>query len=276
MYKLVSDSSCDLLQIEGVAFASAPLTISTDERTYVDDENIDAKEMMDYLASYRGRSYTACPSIESWMKAYEGADEVYVTCLTSGLSGTYNSAMNARQLFLQDHPNVKIAVFDTLTAGPQLPLILQKIKDLKEDGMAFEEVCETINAYMLKTRLLFAFQSLHNFAQNGRVSKVVAAATGMLGIRIIGTASKEGTIEVIGKARGDKKASAALLNELENLKFNGNRINICHADNEKTALALKDKVLEKYPSAEIRIIESRGICSYYGEHGAVFFGFETE
>ncbi|MDO4978005.1 MAG: DegV family protein [Eubacteriales bacterium] len=276
MYKLVSDSSCDLLQMEGVAFASVPLTISTDERTYIDDEHIDAKEMMDYLAGYRGRSYTACPSIESWMKAYEGADEVYVTCLTSGLSGTYNSAMNARELFLQDHPDVKIAVFDTLTAGPQLPLILQKIKDLKEEGKTFEEVCEMIQAYMPKTRLLFAFQSLHNFAQNGRVSKVVAAATGMLGIRIIGTASSEGTIEVISKARGDKKAAAALLNELENMKFNGNRINICHADNEKAALALKEKVLAKYPNASVRMIESRGICSYYGEQGAVFFGFEVE
>ena len=93
--KIIADSSSDIFELEEIEFQSAPLTISTDERNFVDDENIDLDDMLTYLANYHGRSFTACPNANDWLNAYEGADELYVVTITSALSGTYNSAMLA-------------------------------------------------------------------------------------------------------------------------------------------------------------------------------------
>lgn len=275
MIKIVSDSSCDLLKIEGVNFVSVPLTIYTDERSFTDDANLNLHEMLDYLASYKGRSYTSCPSIDAWLQAYEGGDIIYVVTLTSTLSGTYNSAMNARELYLQKHPEAKIHVFDTLSAGPEVRLLTEKIAELSTQGLSFEEVCAAGEEYIKQTSLLFAFQSLHNFAQNGRVSKVVAAAAGMLGIRVIGTASTEGELEVIAKARGEKKAMQELLKRMEKTGVKKGRIILSHTENPSGAKLLKSKIEEKFPEAQLLLYESRGLCSYYGEQGAIFLGMEN-
>lgn len=291
MIKIVVDSACDILRFDQiqtknidlsfftedkVQLSLAPLTISTDERSFLDDENLDVHEMLEYLASYKGRSYTACPSIDAWMQAFEGGDEIYVLPLTSGLSGTYNSAVTARELYLQDHPDVKIQVFDTLTASAELRLYLEKIMELIQAGSIFDEITYYTDRYMRSTHLLFAFESLHNFAQNGRVSKVVASATNMLGIRIIGTASPAGTIEVVTKARGEKKTAVTLLKELDKINFSKGKIRIAHTENESFANVLKNKVQEKYPEADVIVYDARGLCSYYGEAGGIFMGMEVE
>ena len=80
--------------------------------------------MLDYLAEYKGRSYTACPSVDGWLEAFKGADEIYVVTITSSLSGAYNAAMAARELYLQAHEEAKVAVFDSLSTGPEMLLIL--------------------------------------------------------------------------------------------------------------------------------------------------------
>ena len=209
MTKFVSDCSSDLHHIHGVNFAAVPLTISSDNFHFTDDENLDIHFFLDTLAGYKGRSYTACPSVEDWLNAYEGADELYVTPLTSLLSGSYNSANIAADQYRQDHPNAKIMVFDTLTTGPELRLLVEKLVALKQSGSTFEEICAAGKEYLKHTRLFFAFKSLHNFAQNGRVNKAVAAAVGVLGISILGTASEEGNIAPMSKCRGEKKFSPA-------------------------------------------------------------------
>ncbi len=82
-------------------------------------------------------------------------------------------------------------------------IILEQLQQMIEEGKKFEEIDGAIDAYMQKTRLFCSLKSLHNLAQNGRVSKVVASAE-VLGISVIGTASSHGTLEAIGKCRGDK------------------------------------------------------------------------
>lgn len=130
MIRFIADSCSDLLQIEGVDFVAVPLTISTDTSDYVDDQDLDIKGMLDDLATYKGKSGTACPSVERWLEAFEGADTIYIGTMTSTLSGTYNSALVAKDLYEQSHPEVKIHVFDTLSAGPELRLLMEKLIEL--------------------------------------------------------------------------------------------------------------------------------------------------
>ena len=175
MMKLIADSSANLTMLEGVTYQSVPMTIRAGERDFVDDETLDTHELLDYLAAHNGKSGTACPSLDGWLKAFEGADEIFVITITSSLSGTCASAMAARDVYLQSHPEVKIHIFDTLSTGPEMQLLAEKLAELHAKGLPFDVICEKAREYLATTHLFFSLKSLHNLAQNGRVSKIAAA-----------------------------------------------------------------------------------------------------
>ncbi len=272
--KIVCDSSADLLKLDGVAFASAPLVISTKETSYVDDANLDVYKMVEELSEYKGRSYTACPSVDAWLNCFEDADVIYVCTITSGLSGAYNSAMVAVTQYLETHPNAKIKVFDSLTTGPELNLLAEKISEYVKEGLDFDTVCDKAQKYLSSTRLFFSLESLHNFVQNGRVSKIVASAAGILGIRIFGTASTEGTLEPMAKCRGDNKVINSLIAALENAGYKGGKIKIAHVQNLDFANRIKEALIKKFGNISLEIYETRGLCSYYAEKGGILVGCE--
>jgi len=281
MFHIVADSGCDLFALAGASLSIAPLTISTGTVHYRDDENLNCAMMIEELLAHKGRSFTSCPCLEDWLEAFtpkDGTipDELYIVTLTSALSGTYNSAMLARDAYLEKHPGVKIAVIDSLSVGPEMRLLMEKIVQLKAQGLSFAETVEQVRAYSKQTRLFFAFRSLHNLAQNGRVSKLVAAAAGVLGISVYGTASEKGQIESMGKARGDKRVITSLLDAMTEAGFKGGRVCISHTENEELAQKLADAVLARVPGSDVVIYPVRGLCSYYCERGGICVACETE
>lgn len=272
--KIVADSSCDIWELNGVDFAVAPMTISTDNKHYVDNQELDVRLMSEDLAKYKGISHTACPSVGSWLDCYEGYDEVFVVTLTGAMSGTYNSAMAAKGIYEEENENVKVHVFDSLSTGPEMRLLIEKLKEMIEEDLTFEEIIEKGQDYLNHTRLFFALKSLHNFAMNGRVSKAVASAIGVLNISIFATASEEGTIQQISKCRGEKKVVKSMIEHLENAGYHGGKVRISHADNLKLAHNVRDKILELYPHADIIVYPMGGLCTYYAEIGGLLVGCE--
>lgn len=272
--KIVADSSCDMWELNGVDFAVAPMTISTDNKHYVDNQGLDVHLMSEDLAKYKGVSHTACPSVGSWLDCYEGYDEVFVVTLTGAMSGTYNSAMTAKGIYEEENENVKVHVFDSLSTGPEMRLLIEKLKEMIEEDLTFEEIVEKGQDYLKHTRLFFALKSLHNFAMNGRVNKAVASAIGVLNISIFATASEEGTIQQISKCRGEKKVVKSMIEHLENAGYHGGKVRISHADNLKLAHSVRDKILELYPHADIIVYPMGGLCTYYAEIGGLLVGCE--
>lgn len=272
--KIVADSSCDMWELNGVDFAVAPMTISTDNKHYVDNQELDVHLMSEDLAKYKGVSHTACPSVGSWLDCYEGYDEVFVVTLTGAMSGTYNSAMTAKGIYEEENENVKVHVFDSLSTGPEMRLLIEKLKEMIEEDLTFEEIVEKGQDYLNHTRLFFALKSLHNFAMNGRVNKAVASAIGVLNISIFATASEEGTIQQISKCRGEKKVVRSMIEHLENAGYHGGKVRISHADNLKLAHNVRDKILELYPHADIVVYPMGGLCTYYAEIGGLLVGCE--
>lgn len=272
--KIVADSSCDMWELNGVDFAVAPITISTDNKHYVDNQELDVHLMSEELAKYKGVSHTACPSVGSWLDCYEGFDEVFVITLTGAMSGTYNSAMTAKGIYEEENENVKVHVFDSLSTGPEIRLLIEKLKEMIDEDLPFEEIVEKGQDYLNHTRLFFALKSLHNFAMNGRVSKAVASAIGVLNISIFATASEEGTIQQISKCRGEKKVVKSMIEHLENAGYHGGKVRISHADNLKLAHNVRDKILELYPNADIIVYPMGGLCTYYAEIGGLLVGCE--
>lgn len=272
--KIVADSSCDMWELNGVDFAVAPITISTDNKHYVDNQELDVHLMSEELAKYKGVSHTACPSVGSWLDCYEGYDEVFVVTLTGAMSSTYNSAMTAKGIYEEENENVKVHVFDSLSTGPEMRLLIEKLKEMIEEDLPFEEIVEKGQDYLNHSRLFFALKSLHNFAMNGRVSKAVASAIGVLNISIFATASEEGTIQQISKCRGEKKVVKSMIEHLENAGYHGGKVRISHADNLKLAHNVRDKILELYPNADIIVYPMGGLCTYYAEIGGLLVGCE--
>jgi DegV family protein with EDD domain len=274
--KFVADSSCDMAVFPGVDFTAVPLTISTDEREFIDGEALDVDAMLTYLENYKGRSYTACPSSDAWLQAFGSAKEIFVITITSGLSGTYNSANVAKDMYLHDHPDAKIYVIDSLSTGPGMRLILEKLVEMDKNGVPFEEMCTRIEEYKDGNHLYFGLQSISNLAKNGRVNKLLASAVGMLGISILGTASKEGTIESVGKSRGDRRLVKDTLKAMKSVGYHGGKVRINNVVNPSISEALKQAVLSEFPDADVICYPSYGLTGFYAERNGFILGCECQ
>ncbi|MBQ8719826.1 MAG: DegV family protein [Clostridia bacterium] len=272
--KIVADSSCDLFELKKTDFACAPLKIITAEEEFVDDESLDVGRMVSFMDKYKGKSKSSCPNVSDWLEAFGDADDIFCVTITSGLSGSYNSASSAKQIYEAQNEGKRVFVIDTLSAGPEISLIIEKLEEFIEDGVPYEQICEKITAYLEKTGLVFMLKSLKTFANNGRVSPIVARIVGIAGICIVGKASDAGTLEPMHKCRGEARSLETLVTSLEAEGFNGGKVSIGHCQNESAANRLKDLIISKYESASVEIHKFRGLCSFYAEKGGVLVGFE--
>lgn len=275
-FKIVSDSSSDLLTLDGVAYESAPLKIITDNKEYVDNSELDVASMLTELKSYKGRSRSSCPSSGEYYNAFGDADNIFCITITSGLSGSFNSAQVAAKQYAEEHPERNIRVIDSLSTGPENALLIEKLRDLILEGKDFSTINNEINEYHKHTALIFALESMHNLANNGRVSPLKAKMAGILGIRAIGKASDEGTLEMLCKSRGAAGMLADILANMINEGYDGGRVKIHHADNLPAAEMLKERILGKFPGAKIDIAMAGGLCSFYAEAGGLLVGFEVK
>ncbi len=272
--KIVADSSADILTLEGMDFTCAPLKVITDEKEFIDDEKLNLDEMIEYLSSYNGKSKSSCPNTADWLSAFGDAEDIFCITITSGLSGSYNSACSAKQIYENEHEGRRVFVIDSLSAGPELRLIIEKLQDYIREGLAFEEICTKIKEYQNHTGLLFMLKSLKNFANNGRVSPILAKVVGVMGIGIVGKASDEGTLEPTDKCRGESRALIRIAELLKGHGLSSGRVRIAHCQNEAGAKRLKEIIEGKCCQANIKIFELRGLCSFYAEKGGILVGYE--
>ena len=142
-------------------------------------------------------------------------------------------------------------------------------------GSSFEEVCTAVQQFQRRTHLLFALESMHNLAQNGRISKLAATMAGVLGIRAVGQASEAGTLEMLGKCRGARKTLAFLLSEMARLGYRGGSVRIGHCQNAAFASELCTQIRQQFPEADVKSYPLRGLCSYYAERGGIMLGFAS-
>ncbi len=272
--KIVADSSSDLFDLKHVEFASAPMKIITAEKEFTDDETLDVVEMVDFLSKYNGKSKSSCPNTSDWIEAFADADDIFCVTITSGLSGSYNSACAAKKIYESENEGKRVFVIDTLSAGPEISLVIEKLEEYIVNAVPYETICDQITQYLKKTGLIFMLKSLKTFANNGRVSPLAAKLVGIAGICIVGKASTEGTLEPMHKCRGELRSLETLVSELESEGFRAGKISIGHCQNEAAALQLKDLILKKFGNVSIEIHKFRGLCSFYAEKGGVLVGFE--
>ena len=277
-YVIVADSSADLAKIdissEAFDLKSVPLKIITSEEEYVDDSELNVEQMVSELESYKGRSSSSCPNTSDWLNAFSNADLVFCITITSGLSGSYNSACAAAKVYEGEHPERRVKVIDSLSTGPEMALIVDRLTEYINDGKSFDQICSDSEEYQKKTGLIFMLESMRNLANNGRVNPIVAKLAGVLGIRVIGKASDVGTLEQLEKCRGEDKALHAIVEQMVSLGYHGGKVKIADCLNPNAVVKLKSIINKLFSNALVDTYQCRGLCSFYAERGGILVGFE--
>jgi fatty acid-binding protein DegV len=174
-YKIVADSSANLFNlplvsnlptvsnlpdVEGergdIAFAHVPLKVVTASAEYSDDPGLNIKKMTEEILQAKGKSGTSCPSIADWSDKFDGADRIFVVTMTSNLSATYSTAVRAALDYMEEHEGVRIHVIDSLSTGPEMRLIIEKLITLIHSGMDFDDIIKNVRKYQVHTHLLFS------------------------------------------------------------------------------------------------------------------------
>ena len=272
---ILVDSSANMAA-DTSAVSSIPLKIITDHKEYIDDANLDTAAMVTDLLTYTGKSSTACPSPHDWLAAF--ADKPYVFCIaiSSNLSGSYNAAMIAKSEYEDSHPGSQVCVIDSLSTGGSMELLAEKLQALIGENLTFREIEQRIREYQKKLAILFMLESMRNLANNGRVSKIAAKAAGILGIRAVGKGSDTGTLQMLEKCRGEKKALSYLFQNMREAGYAGGKVRISHCLNPEAAERLRERILALYPQADVQIRPTGGLCGFYAEKGGLIIGYETQ
>lgn len=278
-WSIVTDSSCDLFPAEQseeyIKMSSVPFVIRVGRKDFIDDKNLNVSAMLDVMERERAAGHTSCPAPQAWITEFVRADCVIAVTISSQLSGSMNGAMTAREMVLEQYPEKKIAVIDSRSTGPELVLGVYAIKRKIESGAEFEKVVSYANTFFEKTKIAFALSSFDNLVKNGRMSRFHGFLARKLRMWGIGIGSEEGRIVIKEKVRGSVKAVGSLVKDMQERGFQGGEAVISHCMNPILAEKLKHHILKIWENAEVKILPTRGLCSYYAERGGLIVSFQA-
>ena len=241
---------------------------------FVDDETFNQKEFIEKMKASAECPKSACPSPELYMKEFEGQKECYVVTLSSRLSGSYNSAVLAREMYLEEHPETKIEIVDSRSASCGQMLIAVKLKELKEKGLDFYAVKEKIAEFRDAMETKFVLESLENLRKNGRLSRVTFTICSVLNIRPV-MAAEDGEIIKIDQVRGHNKALMRMIEGIEkDARDVANKIlGIAHCNNRERAEMVKREILKRLPFKDCIIVNTAGVATLYANDGGIIVSY---
>ena len=273
-YQIVSDSSSNVFSLEGASYTTVPMKIIMGEKEFVDTESLNVRDMVDELKAYKGKSGSSCANAQEWLDAFGDADMVFGVTISRNLSGSFNAAEAAAREYAEEHPDRKIHIFDTLSAGPEMAMVVEKIHELVQKGLPFEQIVAQVREYQNHCHILFCLESMNNLARNGRVNPAVAKIASVLGIRACGDA-QNGQIIPTQKPRGQKKATETLAAMVRERGFtNSSWLRVAHCFGENQAQLLIDALKKDFPDARYTIEPTGVLCSFYAEEGGLMIAME--
>lgn len=273
-YKIIVDS-CGELTDEMKAsgnFETASLEIDVQGYHIIDDETFDQAEFLKRVAASPEAPKSSCPSPECYMEGYHcGADHVYAVTLSAELSGSYNSAVLGKNLYHEEYGEKDIYVFNSRSASIGETLIAMKIAECEEEGMEFDQIVKTVEAYIDSQNTYFVLETLETLRKNGRLKGMKAVMATALNIKPVMGATPEGNIQQLGQARGIKKALAKLTDEVMKGMKNPEekKLAISHCNCRERAEYVRDMLKEKAAFKEILILDTAGISSMYAADGGI-------
>ena len=273
-FKIVVDSCCDLTgqMLKDPRFIKVPLTIRSNGSSFIDNETFDQADLLWAMKQSDDAPATACPSPQSYLDAYQGPEDedVYVVTLSALLSGSHNSAEQAKLLMEEDHPNKNVYVFNSCSASSGEVLVALKVRELAESGAPFKHVVREVEQFIYQMQTMFVLETLENLRKNGRLTRLQSVITGALKIKLLMAATPEGEICKLGQTLSMKQALSKMVDHMANDPAHAGRVlAICHCNCLDRAFQVKAMAEQRCKFAHILILEAGGITSVYANDGGI-------
>lgn len=275
-YKIIGDSCTDIteeMKKEGMV-SLVPLTLTIEGEEFVDDETFNQKVFLEKMKASPECPKSACPSPERYLQEFEGQEECYVVTLSSRLSGSYNSAAVAKEMYLEEHPEAKIEIVDSRSASCGQALLAMKIREFKKKGMSFDEVKKNITEFRESMETRFVLESLENLRKNGRLSRMTYTICNVLNIRPVMRADN-GEIVKVDQVRGHNNALMRMVEHIANDAKSALKetIVISHCNNRERAEMVKQEILKRVPFKNSFIVETAGVSTLYANDGGIIVSY---
>ena len=273
-YKIIGDSCLDLTEEmkKDSHFQMIPLTLQVDDVQVIDDETFDQKRFLELVKNSPNCPKTACPSPETFKKAYACEEEdVYVITLTSKLSGTYNSALVGKEMYEEEYGPKNITVIDSWSASAGELRLALFIEELCKAGTPFEEVVKKVEDFKTnQMKTFFVLETLDTLRKNGRLSGLQAFFATTLNIKPV-MGAEEGTIIKLDQARGINKGLSRMCSiAVKSVPDPENRIAVvAHCNNADRAKLVKEELLKLAPFKQVVITETAGVATVYAGDGGI-------
>lgn len=272
-FKIMADSSCDLSEElrTRMDISIIPFKIDIDEEKFIDDLDLDVSLMVESMNRSPNPIRTSCPAPGDFLDEFNANDNIFVITISNKLSGTYNSALLARDMVLEKAPDKFIHIFNSKSASIGESLIALKIEEAINLNLSREDIIKYVDDYIESMDTYFILESLDNLIKNGRISKTKGLIANVLNIKPIMGSDKEGNIQLIENVRGNKRAFKRLAEIVgENREDIENTvIGIAHVQNKERAENLKEEIERQYKFKEILVVEARGLSSGYAADSGI-------
>lgn len=276
-FKIIVDSCCDLTSamLHSGCFISVPLTIRVGDDVVVDDSSFDQAGLLWRMKECANAPKSACPSPAQYLDAMNcGAEDLYVVTLSALLSGSHNCAAQARMLYLEEHPDAHVHIFNSCSASAGEVLIALKLQELAGSGMDFYTVVDHVSRYIEGMNTLFVLEDLDNLRKNGRLTGLQSLVTGTLKIKLLMGATPEGDICKRGQALSMKQALGKMVSILSSDEgHKGRPLCITHCNCLERAFYLKEQVLKACQFQDVVICETGGISTVYANDGGIIVAY---
>jgi len=189
MIHLVVDSGGDIskefAESENCTFSCVPLNLQIDETVYIDDENLDLLKYLEHMEASPNPVKTSAPSPSLFLERFKLGDSVFVVTLSSKLSASYQSAVSAKDMYIEEYGKKFIHVVDSFTAAMGEGAVAMKIAELARSGKNAQEILEQITEYVKTMRTFFILDKFDNSVKTGRVKPYVAKIASVLNVKPI-------------------------------------------------------------------------------------------
>lgn len=277
-FKIIGDSCCDFTKLDYRKgnVASVPMSILIGGVEYRDDGSRTQEEWIRLIKEDPGYPQSACPSPDAFMAEFEEDKDNYVIALSSKLSGVYNSAMLAKQIYEEDHEDARIHVFDTRSAAAGEHLMYELVAERAAAGMPFEQVVEEVEELRDRMQTIFVLDDLETFRKNGRLKGIKALVATTMNIKPV-LVSKEGEVDQIDQAIGMQRAVNRMLWHIEKMKIDpeGKKVRISHCDSKELCTKVALVMRERFGFQDIKIISGNGLTTTYENPGGIVMAIEV-
>lgn len=276
-YKIIGDSGMDLPENlrQDPHFELVPLTLHVDGESIADDASFNRIEFLRKMKESEKCPKSSCPSPEAFLEHMHFDGDIYIVTMSGQLSGTYNSALLAKKIYLEENPHKNIEIIDSRSASVGETLIAMKIKELIEKSLPFDMVVKGVNAFRDGMLTKFVIESLDNLRKNGRLTGITAFIASALNIKPVMGATPEGTICKLDQARGVVKSLVLMAKLIEqDVKNAGEKVlGIAHCNNRERAEFFKEEVLKRVPFKDCVIVDTAGISTLYANEGGIITAY---